>query len=181
MSARTALLVPGRHYPPTSPLLVFAREAVVQHGFAVRSLWWDASSMTDAEAQAPDGWVRRQVEAEVAAEGREPALVVAKSLGTRAASYAAERALPAIWFTPLLHDPAVADAIAANEARQLLVGGLADDAWDADVAAGLARGGCDVLEIPDADHAMLTGDAVRSAKVQYAVAEATELFLRSLA
>ncbi|WP_110180496.1 alpha/beta hydrolase [Nocardioides solisilvae] len=178
MSEGTALLLPGRNYPPSAPLLHFARQAVEQHGWTARPLPWASDATTPSEAAA-DAWVRRHVE-EVVADGGEPALVVAKSLGTRAAPYAAERGLPAIWLTPLLVVPAVAEAIAANPARQLLVGGLADELWDPAVAARLAEGGCDVLEVPDADHGMLTGDAVRSAEVQYAVAETTDLFLRSL-
>jgi hypothetical protein len=54
-------------------------------------------------------------------------------------SYAAERGLDAVWLTPLPVDPAVAEAIAANAGRQLLVGGLADDLWDSSVARELAE------------------------------------------
>ena len=75
-------------------------------------------------------------------------VVVGKSLGTWAASYAAERGLDAIWFTPLLIEPRVAEAIAANAGRQLLVGGLVDGLWDVDIARELADNGCDVLEVP---------------------------------
>ena len=107
-------------------------------------------------------------------------LVVGKSLGTRAASYAAERGLDAIWFTPLLVEPAVAEAIAANAGRQLLVGGLRDELWDAAIARELAdMTGCDVLEVPDADHGMGTDDAVRTAEIHLEVARAVEAFLVS--
>ncbi|WP_185994491.1 alpha/beta hydrolase [Nocardioides campestrisoli] len=180
MSRGLALVLPGRGYPPAAPLLHFARQALVQHDFAARAVAWASDPTTPSEDEA-DSWVRRHVEEAVAQEGgAEPALLVGKSLGTRAASYAAERGVPAIWLTPLLTVPEVADAIAANPARQLVVGGLVDELWDAEVAERLLRGGCDVLEIPDADHSMGTRDAVRSAEIQYAVAEATELFLRSL-
>ena len=107
-------------------------------------------------------------------------LVVGKSLGTRAAAYAAERGLDAIWFTPLLVDPEVAEGIAANAGRQLLVGGLADELWDAAVARELADAGCDVLEVPDADHGMGTPDAVRTAEIHLEVARAVAAFLASL-
>ena len=83
-----------------------------------------------------------------------PVLVVAKSLGTRAAEYAAERSLPAIWLTPLLVVPELVAGIRANPARQLLVGGTDDDLWDADVAASLATDGCDVLQVDGADHSI---------------------------
>jgi hypothetical protein len=107
-------------------------------------------------------------------------LVVGKSLGTRAASYASELGLDAIWITPLLVEPAVAEAIAANAGRQLLVGGLADELWDATIARDLADNGCDVLEVPDADHSMGTADAVRTAEIHLEVARAVEAFLSQI-
>lgn len=173
-----ALVVPGRAYAPSAPLLDFARVALVQHGFTVQQLWWDSTAQ--AHDEDLDLWVRRHVEAALAAEDADHVVVVGKSLGTRAASYAAERGLDAIWFTPLLVEPQVAEAIAANAGRQLLVGGLADELWDAAVARELADHGCDVLEVADADHGMGTGDAVRTVEIHLAVARAVEAFLRTL-
>ena len=170
-----ALVAPGRAYPPTAPLLDFARVALQQHGFTVQQLWWDSTTRGD---ENPERWVRRHVAAALAEEDADHVLVVGKSLGTRAASYAAERGLDAIWFTPLLVEPVVAEAIAANAGRQLLVGGLADGLWDAAVARELADNGCDVLEVPDADHGMaVPGDAVRTAEIHLEVARAVEAFL----
>ena len=170
-----ALVAPGRAYPPTAPLLDFARVALQQHGFTVQQLWWDSTTRGD---ENPERWVRRHVAAALAEEDADHVLVVGKSLGTRAASYAAERGLDAIWFTPLLVEPVVAEAIAANAGRQLLVGGLADGLWDAAVARELADNGCDVLEVPDADHGMaVPGDAVRTAESHLEVARAVEAFL----
>ena len=120
-----ALVAPGRAYPPSAPLLDFARQALLQHGFTVQQLWWDSTTRGDED---PEQWVRRHIEVALAEERADHVLVVGKSLGTRAASYAAERGLDAIWFTPLLVDAAVAEGIAANAGRQLLVGGLADAA-----------------------------------------------------
>ena len=150
----------------SAPLLDFARLALLQHGFTVQQLWWDSTTRGDEE---PEPWVRRHVEAALAAEDADHVLVVGKSLGTRAASYAAERGLDAIWFTPLLVEPAVAEAIAANAGRQLLVGGLADELWDAADRARARRHGCDVLEVADADHGMGTVDAVRTAEIHLEV------------
>ena len=170
-----ALVAPGRAYPPTAPLLDFARVALQQHGFTVQQLWWDSTTRGEED---PEAWVRRHVAAALAEEDADHVLVVGKSLGTRAASYAAERGLDAIWFTPLLVEPVVAEAIAANAGRQLLVGGLADELWDAAVARELADNGCDVLEVPDADHGMaVPGDAVRTAEIHLEVARAVEAFL----
>lgn len=169
-----ALIAPGRAYPPSAPLLDFARLALLQHGYTVQQLWWDSTTRGDED---PEQWVRRQVEAALAEESADHVVVVGKSLGTRAASYAAERALDAIWFTPLLVEVEVAEAIAANAGRQLLVGGLADQLWDAEVAQELADAGCDVLEVADADHGMGTPDAVRTAEIHLEVARAVEAFL----
>jgi pimeloyl-ACP methyl ester carboxylesterase len=124
--------------------------------------------------------VRRHVTEALAVEDADHVVVVGKSLGTRAASYAAERGLDAIWLTPLLVEPALAEAIAANAGRQLLVGGLADELWDAAVATELADNGCDVLAVPDADHAMGTGDVVRTAEILVEVARAVDRFLAGI-
>jgi hypothetical protein len=180
-------VAPGRAYSPSAPLLEFARLALLQHGFTVHQLWWDSTTRGDDDE--PEPWVRRHVEAALAREqqhmgGGDHVLVVGKSLGTRAASYAAERGLDSIWLTPLLVEPEVAEAIAANPGRQLLVGGLADELWDVAVARELADsgrdGGCDVLEVADADHGMGTADAVRTVEIHLEVARAVEAFLSQI-
>ena len=172
-----ALVVPGRAYSPSAPLLELARRALLQHGFAVQQVWWDTTTKGDEDG---DSWVRRHVVEALAQEDADRVLVVGKSLGTRAASYAAERGLDAIWFTPLLVEAPLAEAIAANPGRQLLVGGLADELWDTDVARELGANGCDVLEVADADHSMGTPDAVRTAEIHLEVARAVEVFLSGL-
>ena len=176
-SRGVALVAPGRAYPPSAPLLEFARRALLQHDFTVQQLWWDATTRGDEDAEP---WVRRHVEAAHAHEQADRVLLVGKSLGTHAASYAAERGLDAIWLTPLLVVPAQAEAIAANAGRQLLVGGLRDDLWDTAVAHELADAGCDVLEVADADHSMGTDDAVRTAEIHLEVARAVEAFLSQI-
>ena len=177
-SRGVAIVAPGRAYSPAAPLLEFARRALLQHGFTVHQLWWDSTSRADDDDA--EQWVRRHVEAAHADEDADHVLVVGKSLGTRAASYAAERGLDAIWLTPLLVDPVLAEGIAANAGRQLLVGGLRDELWVPAIARELADGGCDVLEVPDADHSMGTDDAVRTAEIHLEVVRAVEAFLSSL-
>jgi hypothetical protein len=177
-SRGVALVAPGRAYSPAAPLLELARRALLQHGFTVQQIWWD--STTRGEDEEPEQWVRRHVEAAHAAEDADHVLVVGKSLGTRAASYAAERGLDAIWLTPLLVDPVLAEGIAANAGRQLLVGGLVDELWDSAIARELSDNGCDVLEIADADHSMGTDDAVRTAEIHLEVARAVEAFLSQI-
>ncbi len=144
----------------------------------MRQVWWDPPAHeTDERTLA---WVRGQVEPVLPESGR--VLLVAKSLGTYAAPLAAERDLDAVWLTPVLQVEAVAEAIAANPARQLLVGGTADTfAWDPARARDLAERGCDVLEVPGADHAMMTpGDVVRGVEVHAEVTRALDAFLGRL-
>ena len=177
-SRGVALVVPGRAYPPSAPLLELARRALLQHGFTVQQLWWDTTTRGEDDEAEP--WVRRHVESAHAAEDADHVILVAKSLGTQAASYAAELGLDAIWFTPVLVEATVAEGIAANAGRQLLVGGLADQLWVPSIARELADNGCDVLEVPDADHSMGTGDAVRTAEIHLEVARAVEAFLSQI-
>ena len=180
-SRGVALVAPGRAYPPSAPLLELARRALLQHDLTVQQIWWDATARGDEDA---DAWVRRHVahahDREQAAGDGGRVLVVGKSLGTRASTYAAEHRLDAIWLTPLLVEPVVAEGIAATPGRQLLVGGLRDELWDRAVARELADAGCDVLEVPDADHAMGTADVVRTAEVHVDVARAMRAFLAGL-
>ncbi|UFN43468.1 alpha/beta hydrolase [Nocardioides okcheonensis] len=176
-SRGVALVAPGRSYPPTAPLLDFAKVALLQHGFTVQQIWWDSLTRGEEESEP---WVRRHVAAAHAQEDADHVLVVGKSLGTLAASYAAERGLDAIWLTPLLTTPAVVEALGANAGRQLVVGGLADELWDPAVARELEEGGCQVLAVPDADHGMGTRDAVRTAEIHLEVARAVETYLSGL-
>jgi predicted alpha/beta-hydrolase family hydrolase len=174
----TAVLIPGRGYPPTAPLLFFAGFALLQHGWSVRQVWWDPPAHESDEQTT--AWVRARVEEALPDSGR--LLLVSKSLGTYAAPLAAERGCEAVWLTPLLGVPSLVDAIAANPARQLLVGGTADElAWLPDVARSLAARGCDVCELPGADHALMTpGDAVRGVEVHAEAIRALDRFLDAL-
>jgi predicted alpha/beta-hydrolase family hydrolase len=174
----TAVVIPGRAYPPAAPLLFFAGFALLQHGWSVRQVWWDPPPYESDEQTT--AWVRDQVEPALPDGGR--VLLVAKSLGTYAAPLAAERGVAAVWLTPLLQVPTLVEAITANPARQLLVGGSADDlAWRPDVARSLAERGCDVCEIPGADHALMApGDTVRGVEVHVEAMRALDRFLSHL-
>ncbi len=175
----TAYLVPGRAYPPVAPLLFFAQSVLLQHRWAVRQVWWDPPAHSSDEQTGT--WVRGRVEGVLPDSGR--VLLVGKSLATYAAPLAAERGFDAVWLTPLLQVPALVEALAANPGRQLLVGGSADHiAWRPEVARRLAGAGCEVLEVPDADHAMLVpGDAVRGVGIHGEVVRAVDDFVRRLA
>ena len=174
-SVGTIVVLPGRGYGPASPLLEYARQAGLAAGWTVQQIFWEVpDDLADGAS-----WVREQAASAVTAEADGvPVLLVAKSLGTRAAEYAAERSLPAIWLTPLLVVPELVAGIRSNTARQLLVGGTDDDLWDADLAAALAADGCDVLQVDGADHSMtVDGDAVRSAEILVEVTRAMVRFL----
>lgn len=171
----TAVLVPGRGYSPQAPLLFFTGFALVQHGWRVEHHWWDPPA---EESERTEAWVRAEVAGALPDAGH--ALVVGKSLGSLAAPLAAERGLPAIWLTPVLELPEVVDAIRANPAPQLVIGGSADPLWDAAVAFDVRGDACTVVEIADVDHAMLLpGDVVRGAEAHVEVARAVDNWLAS--
>lgn len=174
----TAVVVPGRGYPPQAPLLFFAGIALLQHGWRVEHHWWDPPAHeTDEQTSA---WVREEVGGALPSSGR--VLVVGKSLGSYAAPLAAERGLPAIWLTPILEVPAIAHAVVANPAPQLLVGGSADDLWDSAVARDLESASRSVVEIPDGDHILMThGDVVRGVEAHLEVVRVIETWLARLA
>jgi hypothetical protein len=170
-----AVVLPGRLYGPATPLLDYARQALLAAGWTVQQVWW----VLPEEVTDPGVWVRGQLEEALAGEeSPERLLLCGKSLGTHAAAYAAEVGAEAIWMTPLLTEPSVVKGIRANPARQLLVGGTADQLWDADVAADLAVSGCDVLQVDGADHGMLVrDDPVRSAELLVDITRAMVGFL----
>ncbi|KHS52099.1 alpha/beta hydrolase [Brevibacterium linens] len=156
------VLLPGRNYPATMPLLTFAGRAAVQHGWHVRAVSWDAP---DLDTEATVDWVGTQL-AEAVGDFEGRVLVVGKSLGTCGAAYAAARDYEAIWLTPLLHLPQVVQAMSDNTNRQMLIGGTDDPAWNPDAAR--STGGT-ITQIDDADHGMFTDDAVRSAEIHVEV------------
>lgn len=165
-----AILLPGKNYPVTMPLLTFAGRAVLQSGWRVRAVSWN---VPDLDPRVTVDWVGDQLQKAVGDfDGR--VLVVAKSLGTCSANYAARHGYGAIWLTPLLHLPDVVDAMTRSSSRQLLVGGTQDPAWNVETAR--LTGG-DVVEIEGADHALFTHDAVRTAELHVEVTRAVVQWL----
>ena len=159
-----AVLLPGRNYPTTMPLLTFAGLVALQHGWRVRAVSWNAPEL---DTNATIEWIGTQL-AEAVGDFGGRVLVVGKSLGTCSAKYAAERGWDAIWLTPLLHLPEVVQAMSGHAGRQLVLGGTQDPAWNLEAAR--ATGG-DIAQIEGADHGMsAANDAVRTAEMH---AEAT--------
>ena len=175
-----AILVPGGT-GLIGTLLDIAWEVLADRTAHVEAVTWDAPR--DILDRDPEPFVRTHVEAalrrgeEIAPRARP--VLVAKSLGSYAAGYAAEHQIPAIWLTPLLTRPAVAAAITANPAPQLLVGGTADRRWwDAEAArATRAR----VLTVEDGTHSLrVPGPVRRFTDVLGTVGTAIEEFLDDL-
>jgi len=143
--ARVAIVLPGARYLPFAPLLWFAREVATSRGWSVLEVWDEYRDRTED----PADWVARRTEAalERAADAR--VMLVTKSLTSGAVSIAAERELSGIWLTPLLDAPATAAGFERLRAPALLVGGTADESWN---AAAARRH--EVLEIKGANHAL---------------------------
>jgi pimeloyl-ACP methyl ester carboxylesterase len=105
-------------------------------------------------------------------------LLIGKSRGTNAAAAAAERSLPAVWLTPLLRMPWVAEALRRATAPFLLVGGTADPVWDGDLSRRLSP---HVWEVEGADHGMyVPGPLTESIAVLSRVVVAVEEFLDAI-
>jgi hypothetical protein len=173
----TAIVLPGRGYPPAAPGCAYAGYVLRAAGWRVRDVWWDPPASSSMSLDDEVTWVGDQL-ASATAGVDGPVFVVGKSLGTYGARLAADRAYPAIWLTPVLVEPAVVEAIRANPARQLLVGGTADRLWDADVAGSLASKGCDVLQLDAIDHGLIDpSDAVRSAEALVEITRAMANFV----
>jgi hypothetical protein len=119
------------------------------------------------------------VAAAVDSLGAASPVLIGKSLGSLAADVAAERALAAVWLTPLLTAPAVVAALRRAASPFLLVGGTADQWWDGNLARSLTPY---VTEVTDADHGMLVpGPLAASAAVLGEVTTAVERFLDDVA
>jgi pimeloyl-ACP methyl ester carboxylesterase len=169
---RIAVLAPGSGNTVRSPLLAYSKLAVERRGAEVRVVSWRFPADLGDSMQPRFDMVLSQV-AEALAD--DEALIIGKSLGTLSAAVAAVRGLPAIWLTPVLTVPEVAEAIGAAERPPLLIGGDADRSWDGGLARELSP---HVLEIPGADHELyVPGPVSATAAVAARVADAVEGFL----
>ncbi|MFY1697833.1 alpha/beta hydrolase [Solwaraspora sp. WMMA2101] len=174
------VIVPGRGYGPQAPLLDLASEALADREMPVETVRWD---VPDGLLNiGPEPFVRAHVAAAIhrlsmSAPDAQP-VIIAKSLGSYAAVLAAERQLPAIWLTPLLHIEAVAEAIGRNPAPALLVGGTRDRSWLPEVATATGKR---VVTITGGDHGLRPPGPLRAyAQVLGDVGTAIEEFLAQL-
>src|SRR6185436_10250926 len=100
-----AVVIPGRMFGPGAPLPMYTGDLAESRGATVHRHEW-----TSTPPPAVDPWVRAQITPLLDTLGGRP-LLIGKSLGTCAAGVAAERDLPAVWLTPLLHRPSVVAAL----------------------------------------------------------------------
>lgn len=178
----TVLMLPGRAYSCGMSLLAWTTRALQAGGWTVHQAEWDLSALPER----PRGFVRSAAERLDAMERRPgPVLVVAKSLGTLAAHWGAERGYPAVWLTPVLetaglrplpgHSDALADRIRDYPAPNLVVGGTADPLW----RTGFQGTGT-VLEIEGADHSLEVPDWREALRLHDQVAAAVADFAAGL-
>jgi hypothetical protein len=181
---RVAFLIPGHGYSAERPLLHFAAAVFAKHGWTTQNVWWSE------RPPARDGddlvtWFRRlreftlrQITPILDAEPAPKIALVGKSLGTFAASPAADRGLPGIWLTPVLRDSGLPADLHRATAPFLLVGSAADRSWDGSVARGMNG---PLYETEDADHGLeIAGDPVRSAEILREVTSAMDDFVARL-
>ena len=119
------IVLPGRQYTPEGPLLFFAVQAALMRGWDVRQVWWEAADRGSLATADEMNWVGDQLDAALSGyTGR--VLIVAKSLGTLAATRAAAKGYDAAWLTPLLTDSDAAKPLLSYPASQFVVSGSSD-------------------------------------------------------
>jgi hypothetical protein len=172
---RCVVLLPGVRYFSQAPLLWFAREAAQARG-------WSAVEVDERApgGQEPFAWMREQAQRAVEATAADLVVVVGKSLGSAAAPMVAESGLPAVWLTPLLTRPDVADALARSSAPALAIGSPDDPSWgEGNVPDNDAL---EVMELPGLDHSLqVGGDPLASLDVLRDVTSAVSAFLGRVA
>jgi hypothetical protein len=172
-----AVVIPGGKFGPAAGILMYAGAVAERRGATLHRHTWPEPFPTDPFAAGAEGWVRGEILPLLEAAGGRP-LLIAKSLGSNAAALAADRALPAVWLTPLLTKPWVSAALARATAPALLVGGTADAWWDSVVARRLSPF---VLEVDGADHGlMVPGPLTDSIAVLGRMVTAIDEFLEAI-
>jgi hypothetical protein len=172
-----AVVIPGGVYGPAAGVLMYVGAVAERRGATVHRHSWSQRPSRDPFHPEIEDWVRAEITPVLDAVGGHP-LLIAKSLGTHAASLAAERGLPAVWVTPLLTVPSVERAFRRATAPFLLVGGTADPYWDGPLARRLSP--C-VFEVDGADHGMVVpGPVAESIAVLGRLVAAVDEFLGAI-
>jgi hypothetical protein len=179
-AGRCVVLLPGMFYPTRAPALWFAREAAMAAG-------WSALEVLGEPGEHDDelSWERGCADAAIKAAagtggvGGDQILVIGKSLASLLAGEIADRDLPAIWLTPLLHLPEVVDGLGRGRRPVLLAGGDADPTWRPDAIP--ADRDIEVLDLPGVDHSVqVPGDPTASLDALGELTEGVGRFLARL-
>ncbi len=167
--SRCVVLLPGVRYFSQAPLLWFAREAAQAGGWSVVEV--DERAPGDED---PFEWMRGRAEQALeVASGAEQVVVVGKSLGSAAAPMVSG---PAVWLTPLLTRPEIADAIGSATAPTLLIGSPDDPSWGSGIESGSPA--LETLELGGLDHSLqVRGDPTASLAVLGEVTARVSSFL----
>jgi pimeloyl-ACP methyl ester carboxylesterase len=171
-----AVVVPGGMFGPAAGLLMYAAAVAERRAATVHRHSWSRPPTNPFEPGI-ESWVCHEVAPLLDTVGGSP-LLIGKSLGTNAATLAAERSLPAVWLTPILTAPWVAAALGRANAPFLVVGGTDDAMWDGAVARRLSPY---MLEVEHADHGMFVpGPLTNSIAVLGRVVAAIDEFLDAI-
>ena len=171
---RCVVLLPGVRYFSQAPLLWFAREVAEAAGWSVL----EVSERAPAD-QEPFEWILERAESALNATSATQVALVGKSLGSAAAPLATQRALPAVWLTPLLIRAEVLAALGATDRPTLIIGSPADPSWgNGDLPENEAL---EVLELDDLDHSLQReGDPLGSIDVLRTVSGRVASFFEQL-
>ena len=144
--AMFGVVLPGSGYPALAPVLHWPARLLAGAGWRLAVVEWSPETEGGGD---PVAFVERVLQ-EAAGEDV-PDLVLAKSLGTLAAPWAAERDVPGVWLTPLLGEAPVLAALRSMDERSIAIGGTADRLWR---SGALDGADIQVLEIPGANHSL---------------------------
>jgi hypothetical protein len=153
-----AVVLPGSGYPALAPALHWPARLLAAAGWRLAVVSWNPETEGGRD---PVAFVEGALQQ--AAGDDLPDLLLTKSLGTLAASWAAQNDVPGVWLTPLLRDEAVLTALQGMDDRSIVVGGTADGSW---LPGAFEDSGIAVLEVPGADHALELPDWRASLQAQ---------------
>jgi hypothetical protein len=167
----TVLVLPGGSGGVHQSSLYWVTLGLAEAGWDLLVAVWRDDADQEAQVQPT---ARAGIAAIAAAS---TVLVVGKSLGSLAAPVVRDAGIPAVWLTPLLDRPGVADAVRSS-APALAVGGTADPTW----RRPQQTNGLGILELPEANHGLVVpGDWRTSLRYAEAVVERALEFASSLA
>lgn len=179
--AGLCLVVPGRDYPATMPLLFWPATALVEDGWAVAVLEWGTPPTDSAALEAlAEAALSCTLAGAPLKQADLPLLLVAKSLGTRLAPWAGRHEVAGVWLTPLLDDVRVRRAIETYPAPGLVVGGTDDPHWDGGPALTPVAADVQVWDVPGADHSLQVPSWRASVRTQCEVTDRVLALARGL-